>query len=54
MTTARNSDGRRKAELAKIHMAKAALGLDDETYRALVRRVSEDFRPECPLSRPAT
>ena len=43
---ARNSDERRKAELAKIHVGKARLALDDETYRALVRRVSEDFRPE--------
>lgn len=27
-------------DLAKIHIAKKALGLDDDTYRAMIRRVS--------------
>ena len=27
------------AELAKIHIAKKALGLDDDTYRALLRKI---------------
>ena len=30
----------RRAELAKIHIAKTQLGLDDETYRALLERVT--------------
>jgi hypothetical protein len=47
--TARDSDKRRNADLAAIHVAKKRLGLDDEVYRALVRRVSEDFRPEEPV-----
>jgi phage gp16-like protein len=33
------TENRRKAELAKIHLAKKRLGLDDETYRAIVARV---------------
>lgn len=35
-----DSDPTRKADLARIHMAKAALGLDDETYRAALRAVA--------------
>lgn len=31
-----NSNPSRNAELAKIHLAKKALGLDDETYRAML------------------
>jgi phage gp16-like protein len=31
--------GRRRSELAKIHLAKKRLGLDDETYRAIIARV---------------
>ena len=34
------SDPDRKSLIAKIHIAKAQLGLDDETYRALVLRVT--------------
>jgi phage gp16-like protein len=30
----------RQSNLAKIHIAKKALGLDDETYRALLARVA--------------
>lgn len=30
----------RQANLAKIHIAKKALGLDDDTYRALLARVA--------------
>ncbi len=36
----------RQAELAKIHLAKKQLGLDDETYRDVVARVSAKFRSE--------
>lgn len=36
----------RQAELAKCHLAKRNLGLDDETYRDVVARVSAKFRPE--------
>lgn len=35
----REEGGRRKAELAKIHVAKKRLGLDDDTYRAIIARV---------------
>jgi len=31
---------RRRADLAKIHLAKKALGMDEEAYRALLRRVA--------------
>lgn len=31
---------RRHLDLAKIHIAKAQLGMDDETYRALLARVA--------------
>jgi phage gp16-like protein len=34
------ADPRRKALIAKIHVAKAQLGLDEATYRALVERVT--------------
>jgi len=34
------ADAKRKRELAKIHIAKAALGLDDDTYRALLMDVT--------------
>ncbi|MGH7812680.1 MAG: phage protein GemA/Gp16 family protein [Candidatus Binataceae bacterium] len=34
----------RRAEIAKIHVAKKQLGLDDETYRAIVARVSGQYR----------
>ena len=30
----------RSKELAKIHMAKAALGMDDDTYKALLKRIT--------------
>lgn len=33
---------RRKRQLAEIHLAKAKLGLDDDTYRALIERVSAE------------
>lgn len=29
-------------DLAKIHIAKKALGLDDDTYRAMIRRISDN------------
>lgn len=35
------TESRRKAELAKIHLAKKRLGLDDEAYRAIVARVCD-------------
>lgn len=47
--TPRDSDNSRKAELAKIHIAKKQLGIDDESYRALVLKISGDFRPESPV-----
>ena len=31
----------RQAELAKIHLAKKQLGLDDETYRAMIERLTD-------------
>lgn len=34
------SDPRRRPMLAKVHVAKKELGLDDETYRAVVKRVT--------------
>lgn len=36
MDRAKTSDDRRKADLAQIHIAKKALGLDDDTYRAFL------------------
>jgi phage gp16-like protein len=33
------ADRFKKAELAKIHIAKQQLGLDDETYRAILRAI---------------
>jgi phage gp16-like protein len=36
--------GRRRAELAAIHTAKRQLALDDDTYRAIVMRISATFR----------
>jgi phage gp16-like protein len=33
------ADRHRKAELAKIHIAKKDLGLDDDTYRAMLQQV---------------
>lgn len=35
-----NPDLHRKTELAKIHVAKAQLKLDDDTYRALLERLT--------------
>lgn len=32
------AEGRRRAEIAKIHIAKKRLGLDDDTYRAFLMR----------------
>lgn len=38
----------RRSLLAKVHLAKKALGLDDETYRALLSRVtSKDSAADC-------
>lgn len=37
--TARTADSLRRAELAQIHIARAQLGLDDDTYRAVLREV---------------
>ena len=36
---ARTMEEIRRAELAQIHIAKVQLGLDDDTYRALLRSV---------------
>jgi phage gp16-like protein len=47
--SARDSDNRRRADLAKIHIAKKQLQLDEEIYRDLVWRVSADFRPTDPV-----
>ena len=38
-------DPGRNVELAKIHVAKAQLRLDDGDYRAIVSRISSQFRP---------
>ena len=38
MTGQERPEVRRQAELAKIHIAKKQLGLDDDTYRGAVRR----------------
>jgi phage gp16-like protein len=35
-----HSDKFKKAELAKIHIAKKELGLDDATYRAMLKQVA--------------
>ena len=39
-------DLNRRAELARIHVAKKQLGLDDDLYRAIIERVSAKFRRE--------
>ncbi|MFZ0889582.1 MAG: regulatory protein GemA [Candidatus Binataceae bacterium] len=39
----------RAAELAKIHLARKQLGLDEETYREVIARLSARFRPEAPV-----
>lgn len=39
----------RKAQLAKIHIAKKELGLEDETYQDLVKKVAE-IKPEVYLT----
>ena len=36
----KTKDPRRTAELAKIHIAKKELGMDEETYRAMLRSVA--------------
>lgn len=40
MTARRKSNSPRRAELAKIHVLKKELGLDDETYRAMLWTVA--------------
>jgi hypothetical protein len=50
MSTAHDTDRLRKAELAKIHIAKKQLGLDDEAYELMVWEVSRDFRPDFPVT----
>ncbi len=40
------ADANRRAELARIHIAKKQLGLDDDLYRAIIARVSAKFRRE--------
>jgi len=41
MTTARKPiDNARRAAMAKIHVAKKVLGLDDDIYRAMLRRIT--------------
>lgn len=49
--TPKQLDRYKKAELAKIHIAKQQLGLDDETYRAMLNNVcgvnsSKDLTPK--------
>ena len=39
-------DATRRIDLAKIHIARKQLGLEDEVYRAIVRRVSARYRIE--------
>lgn len=36
----KTTDAKRKRELAQIHIAKSDLGLDDDTYRALLKDVA--------------
>jgi hypothetical protein len=50
MTTAHDTDRLRGAELAKIHIAKKQLGLDDEAYELMVWEVSRYFRPDFPVT----
>lgn len=45
--TQRTRDEWRKRDLAAIHIAKAQLGLDDDTYRDLLRRVSVQHGAQC-------
>ncbi len=40
MLKQRTADQLRRAELAQIHIAKVQLAMDDDTYRALVKRVA--------------
>jgi phage gp16-like protein len=40
----RTDDPRRRAELGAIHIAKKQLRLDDDLYRAVIERVSGQFR----------
>lgn len=49
MTTAYDTDRLRRAELAKIHISKKQLGLDDVAYELMVWDVSRDFRPDSPV-----
>lgn len=35
----RSPEARRKSELGKIHLAKKQLGMDDDTYRAMLHQV---------------
>lgn len=50
MTRADDINARRKRDLSAIHACKAQLKLDDETYRAQVRRVSAAHGAECSSS----
>lgn len=46
MTTAAIQAKRRKNALAEIHVARQQLGIDEEAYRAIIRRVSAEHGPE--------
>jgi hypothetical protein len=50
MSTAHDTDRLRRAELAKIHIAKKQIGLDHEAYELMVWEVSRDFRPDSPVT----
>jgi len=41
---AARGDDQRTSELAKIHVAKKQLALDDDTYRAIIERISAKYR----------
>lgn len=49
-TAKKTTDPRRKALLAKVHVAKAQLRLDDETYREIVARHGKGARSSAELS----
>lgn len=40
MNAQRTADAQRRAELARIHASAHALGLDDDSYRALLERIT--------------
>jgi phage gp16-like protein len=46
MSRSAKQDAQRKGHLATIHIARQLLALDEDTYRALLRRVSAEHGPE--------